>query len=211
MRSFSLCLIFGLGVLGCARAPHVTTTPGPANRPVPTTIAVYPILTTESRYDVWSDVVPFRDPLADRDRIYIQPPSETKLMVTLQSQQLTDVLLAELSAQGFNVKELPVEVPDEWGGDVEGNPTFYISLGLLDRLREDFGFQAIVLGNANFARDENRRYGVSVAYLRVVDIETLDILCHVRLDGGDYVEDVPVSAEKIAVQLAQMAGLPQKE
>jgi hypothetical protein len=170
-------------------------------------VAVYPLLTTEPEADhVRAEALGSADTFVDRGQIYIQPPTETKLLVTIGSQQMTDMLLAELSRQAFKVKELPVEVPEEWGGSEDGNPMFYISIALLDHLREHFDLQAILIGNVYF-RGGRRDWGVSAAYMRLVDIETLDVLCHVTVEGGDFSLKPEECVRDIAEQLARLAGL----
>jgi hypothetical protein len=194
--------------LGCTARPEVRLVPGVGVNDIPSAIAVYPLLTGESKTGVFGPIKTLDDSGVEHDRVYIQPPSETKLLVTEQSQQMTDLLLAELSYQGFEVKELPVQVPDEWGGDADGNPTFYISVGLLEHLKESFGLQAIILGNVYFESNRRGDFGVKAAHLRLVDIGSLDVLCHVSVSGGDFSMELAESAEDIAAKLARMANLP---
>ena len=213
MRMRSLVLLFAT-CFGCTSQPEVRLVPGVDVSDIPSTVAIYPILTTESKtQEVGPVIVQFDDSgsSVDLDRVYIQPPSETKLLVTAQSQQMTDLLHAELSYQGFKVKELPIEVPDEWGGDADGNPTFYLSVGLLQHLKENFGFEAIILGNVYFASNRRGDVGVRAAYLRLVEIGTLDVLCHVSIDGGDFSMGLVESAESVAAKLARMANLPEPQ
>ena len=134
--------------------------------------------------------------------MYIIAPAETKLAVTMQSQTLTSLLQVELSKRGFSMKELPVEVPE--GQDNGGTSTFFVSLSSLKHLRDEYGLKAIVLGNAYFLPDrvDPTRFVVAEAYLRVIDTETLDVLCYMTLTdtyGGDDLDKVATAfAQELA-------------
>jgi hypothetical protein len=73
-------------------------------------------------------------------------------------------------------------------------------------LREHFDLQAILIGNVYFSGGR-RDWGVSAAYMRLVDIETLDVLCHVTVTGGDFPLGVEECVRDVAEQLARLAGL----
>jgi len=174
---------------------------------IPTKIAVYPLLTSEAAQVIHQPrYFPMTTRAAD-DRMYIVAPAETKLVSTVQSQLLTSLLSAELSGRGFTLKELPVEAPSEQSEKDQN--TFFVSLETLRHLREDYGLEAILVGNVYFVADERDPtvIWVRAAYLRLVDTGTLDVLCHVSISdkyGGDSMED---AARGLALALAKEAKL----
>lgn len=206
---FSFALLLFAGCYGSG--PRVVTTLSPGIESIPVTIGMFPMLTTEApRPRPWTGVRPMT---LEGKRIYIQPPTQSKLMVTLESQMLTDMLAAELSYQGFRLKELPVEtVPADPDKDDE---RFSISLEVLEHLRENYNLKAILLGNVYFVRDPYRssNYRIKAAYLRLVDIETLDVLCHVSIDDEYDGAEKTFAAVQLAEKMAEMAHLapPPKE
>jgi len=186
---------------------HATSTPGVEE--IPDTIAIYPLLSAEMArpHAIEERMHDAVSTSAKEDRMYIVPPVETKLAVTMQSQMLTSLLAAELSRRGFALKEIPVETPE--GGYGQEQNVFFVSLASLNQLREKYGFRAVLVGNAYFIPDKENPldFNVGAAFLRVVDIGTLDVLCHVTLTdtyGGDTLEDV---ARGFAQVLAQKASL----
>jgi hypothetical protein len=194
--------------IGCASVDErVSVTPASGVERIPTKIAVYPLLTSEMPQIVGQ---PRYSPASVRsadDKLYIVAPAETKLVSTMESQLLTSMLSARLSDDGFTLKELPVEAPSEQSERAENS--FFVSLATLKELREDYGLEAILVGNAYFikdARDPSMTL-VRAAYLRLVDTETLDVLCHVSISdkyGGDLMEE---AAEALALALAKQAKL----
>lgn len=170
-------------------------------------IAVYPLLTAEV---VPAIERPRYSPASTRavdDRMYIVAPAETKLVSTLQSQLLTSLLSAELSGRGFTLKELPVEAPSEQSEKDQNS--FFVSLETLRRLREDYGLEAILVGNVYFVPDklDPTVVYVKAAHLRLVDTGTLDVLCHVSYSDQYRVESVESVAEGLALALAGEAKL----
>ena len=123
---------------------------------------------------------------ASDDRLYIVAPAETKLASTMQSQLMTGLLSARLSENGFTLKELPVEAPPEQCERDQN--TFFVSLETLRHLREDYGLEAILVGNVYFVADERDPtvIWVRAAYLRLVDTGTLD---------GDATYRFPINIE----------------
>ena len=132
--------------------------------------------------------------------------------VTPQSQMLTGLLSSELAYYGFDLKELPVEIPDDDQTDETNKNVFFISLDLLERLREEYGVEAILIGNVMMKYvPRYSRTLVTAAYLKLVDIETLDVLCQVHLLSEDYGEDIDKAANALASELALEAGLARIE
>jgi hypothetical protein len=194
--------------LGCASTDErVVVTPSAGVERIPVKIAVYPLLTSETAQIVRQPRYFPMTTSAAEDRMYIVAPAETKLMSTVQSQLLTSLLSAQLSDNGFTLKELPVEAPAEQSE--KDRNSFFVSLETLRHLREDYGLEAILVGNVYFVADERDPtvIWVRAAYLRLVDTATLDVLCHVSISDryrGDSMED---AARSLAFALAKEAKL----
>ena len=231
MRAIRIpCLLVLLAVFAaCATMkPRVLVTPAPGLESIPTTIAVYPLLSTRYR-----EPIQFTRPLEvnstlrdggeeegegdpderrERRGIYISPPTESSLIVTGASQFFGDLLTAELAYHGFRIKQLPVESwPGADDGDgnrdaARGERQFYVSMDLLDRLREDFGLEAVLLGNVYFQRAgaDPREVEVTAAYVKLVDVETLDVVCHVSFTNEFHGTDAEDVVDRIATELAGM-------
>jgi hypothetical protein len=195
---------------GCASMDErVTVTPAAGVEKIPAKIAVYPLLTAETVRMTAKEpprYYPMTTSAAD-DRMYIVAPAETKLASTMQSQLLTSLLSAQLSANGFTLKELPVEAPSDRAENDRNS--FFVSLETLKRLREDYGIEAILVGNAYFVADERDPsiVWVRAAYLRLVDTATLDVLCHVSISDKYRGDSMEYAAQGLAGALAREAGL----
>ena len=193
---------------GCASVDErVVVTPAAGVERIPVKIAVYPLLTAETvRTIVQPRFVPATTRAAD-DRMYIVAPAETKLVSTMESQLLTSLLSAQLSHQGFTLKELPVEAPSEQSE--KDKNSFFVSLETLRRLRENYGLEAILVGNVYFVADERDPTVVWVraAYLRLVDTGTLDVLCHISISDEYRGESMENAARGLALALAKEAKL----
>jgi hypothetical protein len=194
---------------GCASMDErVVVTPAAGVEKIPVKIAVYPLLTSETPRVV--SRLPRFHPMttsAAEDRLYIVAPAETKLVSTMESQLLTSMLSAELSDNGFTLKELPVESPSEQSEKAENS--FFVSLETLKNLREDYGLDAVLVGNAYFVADQRDPTVVWVraAYLRLVDTKTLDVLCHVSISDKYRGDSMEGAAQSLARALAKEAGL----
>jgi hypothetical protein len=227
-KSVIVGLLVLAGTVACVNTgPRVLVTPAPGVEAIPTTVAIYPLLTTEfivhARIPQPQPVPPSpiriqtysgsggdgngSRPAPDDEGIYISPPTESRLLVTGQSQLFSDLLAADMAHYGFKIKQLPVEAPVGVGDDDSGQQ-FYVSMELLDRLRDEFGLEAVVLGNVYFEPHRSNPGDVEVraAYVKVVDVKTLDVLCHVSIGEGLYGSDVPDAVAQIAGELAAMAG-----
>ena len=210
MRTQVIFMAAWVGTLmGCAgNQGNVRLTRPPSAKPIPVDIAVYPLLTTEPKGHV--DIRAFGAEMKmDANRVYIQPPAETELLVTLNSQHMSDQLSAELASHGFALKQLPVETPEDESEPGAADKTFFVSLELLNHLRLEYGLKAVLMGNVYFAAALYAPGAprVTAAYLKLVDIETLDVLCHVSLAHDDYGEEIEIAVREIAAQLANTAGL----
>ena len=191
---------------------------------IPATLGLYPLLSTPIRKysGVYSDIVHHRETLAVKrrmpDNVVIVPPIESELTVTRESQILTGLVSTQLSTFGFSLKEIPVEaLPEDEGryGDTGSDRQYAISINLLERLREEYGIGALIVGSAFFVTEAGRglppEQRVVSAHLKVIDIATLDLLGQVNLSYDSYGVDMNVVAEMMAEELAYMAGLVETE
>lgn len=188
----------------------MTTIRSPGVDRIPTTICIHPLLSSPAsrRYIIKENLNISRE----HGSVYITPPAESKLVITPRSQMLTGLLSSELAYYGFDLKELPVEVPDESETGESSKNVFFISLDLLKNLRENYGVEAILVGNVMMSYvPRSSRTIVTAAYLKLVDIETLDVLCQVYLLSEDYGEDMDEAAAALASELALEAGLASVE
>ena len=211
-RKHVFFVLLFLILVGCANlGGKLTTIRSPGVDRIPTTICIHPLLSYPVRriyHGKINNVVVSRE----HDRVYITPPTEMSLTVTPQSQMLTGLLSSELAYYGFDLKELPVEIPDDDQTDETNKNVFFISLDLLERLREEYGVEAILIGNVMMKYvPRYSRTLVTAAYLKLVDIETLDVLCQVHLLSEDYGEDIDKAANALASELALEAGLARIE
>jgi hypothetical protein len=141
--------------------------------------------------------------------MFIEAPAQSKLIVNMESQLLTGLLSSDLAYYGFSLKELPVEIPDTESKEV----SFAVSLDLLRRMKKDYGVEAVLIGNVYFSRDlyEPSRHLVKAAYIKLIDVETLDILCHISMYYDNEGLDLESAAQAVAAELAIMAGLEPRE
>lgn len=213
MRKIIIVLLLTVVIaFGCAPIQErISIVPSAGVEGIPQKIAVYPLLTTEvvrtaRRRAYRFSPITMSTESAEK-RIYIVAPAETELKSTMESQLLTGLLSAELTRRGFSLKELPVEAPSE--ESERRHNSFFVSMETIRYMRENYGLEAILLGNVFFVTDHRDPSDIRVkaVYLRLVDTETLDILCHVSLPDnstGDYMEE---TAQALAHSLAIEAGL----
>jgi len=207
-NGIAVLLLLAAAAYGCATIDErVAITPAAGVEKIPTKIAVYPLLTSEAVQAVRQPrYTPMTTSAAD-DRMYIVAPAETKLASTIQSQLLTSLLSAQLSGKGFILKELPVEAPAEQ--PERDRNSFFVSLETLRHLRENYGVEAILLGNVYFVADERDPtvIWVRAAYLRLVDTGTLDVICHASIFDEYQEESMEDVARSLALALAKQAKL----
>jgi len=194
------------GCFASATDGRLVTTRAPGVETIPVSLAVYPLLSTEPAAGGGRPADSPRPLQTTRtgDGVYLQPPTRTELMVTAESQLLTDLFEAELSYAGFQLKALPVQ---RTGGEVAADGSFGLGLDLLRRLHGQYGLDAVVVGNVHFVRE--REYPgeprVAAGFLRLIDIATLDVLAHVTLDRGQGLAP-EVAARALAGELARLAA-----
>lgn len=195
---------------GClSSGGRLVPTISPDVKQIPKTIGFYPMLSSPvgrrgGKIRVMSSAI-------DKE-VYIVPPTDSKLSVTSFSRMMTDLISKDLLYYGFDLRELPVEIPDDGSGDDDNDKTFAISLELLKYLQENYSVQAILMGNAYFSGGHATSYvEVHFAHLKLVDIKTLKVLCQIDMTYSDYGLDIDVVAEAMAEELALMAGLATEE
>jgi hypothetical protein len=188
-------------------------TPSTDVEEIPKTLAVYPILANSRssgpiRYPAEAIKVQRRE-----DKIYIVPATEARLVVTTHSEIFTGLVSSELADYGFKLKTLPLEVleGDNLGGKDE--KTFVVSLETIRHMRENYGLEALLIGNVFFIGDpyDPGEPAVRLFYVKLVDAETLDILCHVSGDYRDYGTEMERAAYDIGLELAKFAKLAKEE
>jgi hypothetical protein len=121
----------------------------------------------------------------------------------------TGYLSAELAGRGFGLLEIPVEIPkDDDIGD-SGKDEFVISLALLNELREQYHLEALLIGNVCFVKHPHYPDGREVAsiYAKLIDVETLKVLCQLTLPFDTWGVEMDEVAEVLAGELAVLAGL----
>ena len=192
----------------CTIKPRITTTPVVGVEEIPTIIAVYPILANQTgfrpQYKMHSMTLSTRE-----DKLYIVPAAETKLLVTTHSEIFTGLVSSELSHYGFKLKALPLEVFEDDNVGTGDKRSFVVSLGTLRHLQENYGLKALLIGNVFFINDsyDPTEPAVRSFYLKLVDAKTLDVLCHVSGDYGDYGGEMEKAAGDIGFELAKLANL----
>jgi hypothetical protein len=197
---------------GCFQSGvRVNSTLSPSVEQIPTVVGIYPLLSSPVRPhgSLELSMRKLTSSGVDEREAYIVPPTETKLVLTQQSQIMTDLLSAELASGGFTLKQLPVELRDGDDKNGDGNgEVFVMSLSLLNHLQENYDLGAVVLGNVFFVTDPyDRTVQVSVAYLKVVDVQTLDVLAQITGIYDKPGESIGAVANSMAAELTAMAGL----
>ncbi len=147
-----------------------------------------------------------------QQNVYLAPPTKPQMLVTPSSQMLTGELMVQMVQLGFDLRELPYEIKEADGSS--RRDSYVISLDLLDELRHQHGLEAIIVGNVYFLPSANynsREKRVSVAYLKVIDTKTLEVLCQVNMPYQEYGREMNRLAESMARELAVMAGLVEQE
>jgi len=181
---------------------------------IPRTIGVYPFLSApitptikrypQSRADDYMQQIKVKD-----EKIYITAPAESKLEVTPYSQMLTGFISVELANYGFDLRELPVEITDTNSSVGKKKNEFVISLALLQKLRDEYGLQAILIGNVYFVNDPYDKVAkkVSALYAKVIEIESLKVICQISKPFDEYGESMERVSAEIAAVLCNMVGL----
>ncbi len=209
IRGIISCFALIALLSGCTIKPRITMTPSAGVEEIPKTIAVYPILAnapTIARGKYIAETIKIH---REEDKIYIVPAAEARLVVTTHSEIFTGLVSSELSNYGFKLKNLPLEVLDDDNLGINDKKTFVVSLETIRHMRENYGLEALLIGNVFFVRDQYdpTEPAVRLFYLKLVDAETLDILCHVSGDYKDYGTEMEQAARDIGFELAKFANL----
>ncbi|HXS09798.1 MAG TPA: hypothetical protein VN852_07420 [Candidatus Krumholzibacteria bacterium] len=199
MKVTSIGIVFALAFLGCATPPAMESIRTPGAKNIPLGIVLHPLLSTQTERG-WMRGS-FALDSQNRESIYIMPPAKTTMQVTERSERLTNMLNIELSRRGFKLRELPVEATP-----AREQNTFAVSLALLDELRERNDVHAILIGNAFFTGQYNDSY-VTDMYVKVVNVETLEVMCQIIVDHHTNGWSMPDVVNEVADELAFNAGL----
>ena len=199
MKVTSIGIVFALAFLGCATPPAMESIRTPGAKNIPLGIVLHPLLSTQTERG-WMRGS-FALDSQNRESIYIMPPAKTTMQVTERSERLTNMLNIELSRRGFKLRELPVEATP-----ARDQNTFAVSLALLDELRERNDVHAILIGNAFFTGQYNDSY-VTDMYVKVVNVETLEVMCQIIVDHHTNGWSMPDVVNEVADELAFNAGL----
>ena len=199
MKVTSIGIVFALAFLGCATPPAMESIRTPGAKNIPLGMVLHPLLSTQTERG-WMRGS-FALDSQNRESIYIMPPAKTTMQVTERSERLTNMLNIELSRRGFKLRELPVEATP-----AREQNTFAVSLALLDELRERNDVHAILIGNAFFTGQYNDSY-VTDMYVKVVNVETLEVMCQIIVDHHTNGWSMPDVVNEVADELAFNAGL----
>lgn len=220
---FTIKAIFALAVIltGCAQPlQNITCHKSDNVDKIPEKIALYPLLSTpliEGGYYTRKGVYGFGFDEGTSlekygDNVVISPPAKSRLTVTEESKMMTATLSARMSALGFSLSELPVEVfqdgDDNYNSASEGG--FSITVDLLNQLGKRNDLKAILLGDV-FFRNE-RKHGITekritFAHLKIIDISSLNIMGQLLFPYDSEGVELNRATERIACQLANLAGL----
>jgi hypothetical protein len=202
MKPIHIGVAFFLFAMGCAGPPVMESIRTPGAEKIPLGIVLHPLLSSQTESG-WGRAAALYS--QDRGSLYITPPAKTTMQVTGLSERLTNMLTVELSRRGFKLRELPVEATP-----AKDENTFAVSLALLDELRERNDVHAILIGNAFFARPYNGMGDsyVTDMYVKVVNVETLEVMCQIIIDHDTMGWAMPDVANEVADELAINAGLP---
>jgi hypothetical protein len=204
-----VCLLALSLPLGCLPGAHqLRVIPSPGVETIPTVIGIHPFLSVSAtrRGPGTSATMSHR---VDEHDVYIAPPAGSKLIVTPYSQMFTAFVSGEMANYGFDLRELPVEIPKGDNAIGQSKNEFVISLALLHDLQENYGLEAVLIGNVYFVGDPQDPVNqlVSAAYAKLIEVETLKVLSQFSLPFNSSGSDMEDVAEWIAVELAVMAGL----
>ena len=194
--------------VGCAPTSKVISVKSSGVEQIPLKVAIYPLLSS-AKPDYHGEV----RALSSAGNVVIAPPAETQLSITQDSQIMTGLISTQLAAHGFALKELPVEITESEtsASSNEVKNAFAISMDLLNQLRENYGIQTLVIGNAFFV---NQHLGTSFlgkrvifAHIKIIDIKSLDVLAQVSLPYNMDGVELNEAAEQISNALARLAGI----
>lgn len=199
---------YGLLILcvpGCAgTGGNIKTTMMDGETTLPKTIAVYPLLTSTPKEKEEVRFIPLGESY-DKSKMYITPPADFTLSITLDSQMMSDALTAELANRGFSLKQLPVVIPEDNSQGEDETSQFAVSLELLDHMRQHMNLEAILIGNVLLVPNRNDPSNplVKKAYLKLIDVSTLNVLCTISVSYGSYAGSMEDVVDEIAEEMGR--------
>jgi len=202
-----------LAILGCVGQVRVNAVKSAGVDRIPLKLGLYPFLSTavtDSRVNAYAGARLLDVSVGKMgDDVAILPPANTEMKITQESQIMTDSLSMELSARGFALKQLPVEVSGDKNGEPKDRKGFFIGVNLLEELRSNYGIDAIALCDAFFVLDRSNggvpEKKVVAAHIKIVDTKTLDVLAQAQLPYRAEGYDLNETVKALAVSLAQLA------
>ena len=117
---------------------------------------------------------------------------------------MSDALTAELIYRGFSLKQLPIVIPENNSPGEDETLKFAVSLELLDHMKQHMNLEAILIGNLLLIpnRHDPSNPLVKKAFLKLIDVETLDLLCMISVSYGSYARSMEDVVDEIAEELA---------
>jgi hypothetical protein len=215
-------LMLAIIVSGCAQPlQNITSIKSENVNDIPKNLAIYPILSTPIgrslnyynqdliRTGTDGGVSAFKY----GDNVVISPPAESDLRVTAESKIMTALLSVEMSARGFSLSQLPVEIFQERSDnhDSDSDGRFFVTVDMLSDLKTKNGLKAIVIGDVFFRNERHQGHvekKITFAHLKVIDVTTLAILGQVYFPYDSEGVELNQATACIAAQLAGLAGLP---
>lgn len=203
------CLLALIMPLGCLPGAHqLRVVPSPGVETIPTVIAIHPFLSVSAARRTLGTSATMKHRVDEHD-VYIAPPAGSKLIVTPYSQMFTAFVSGAMASYGFDLRELPVEIPEGDNSIGQNKNEFVISLALLHDLQENYGLEAVLIGNVYFVGDPQDPVNqmVSAAYAKLIEVKSLKVMCQFSLPFNSSGSDMVDVADLIAAELAVMAGL----
>jgi hypothetical protein len=204
---------FLLAPSGCVTtsAPFLKVVKSEGVDQIPLKLGVYPFLSTATSGASHYGTLGTLDSSLrlTHDSVAIVPPTNSTLLVTQDSQLLTDQFTTALAGHKFSLKQFPVELVQEKDGGKNDPKGFYLSLGLLREMKEKYGTEAVVMGNVivvNGSYMQGYEKKVQAVHVKVVKIESLDVLAQVNLPYRQDGYEFNATAEELAAALARLAG-----
>lgn len=211
-RATILCVFAGLLTAACAPMPTagLSSSLTEGTERIPTEVAFVPLLSVSvENYGRSRPAFPGAlEVRFDADGILGVSQVALELVVTPESEMMTELIADRLAAGGFTVTDVPVDVIEGDDGPIRLDQ-LRIGSDLLDDLANRYGTRALIIGNGFFLSDSRGSGLVRIAalHLSVVDIAERRVLAAVRLPYSSDGRDPPQVADEVSASLVHMAGL----